>query len=46
VTTFNIDSKQHYFVRIISFDASRHPAQKPIHYGRDRNNINLTPPKL
>jgi hypothetical protein len=46
MTAFNIDSKHHYFVRVGSFDASRHPAKMPIHYWRDQNNKNLSPPKL
>jgi hypothetical protein len=46
VTTFIIASKRRYFVRIGSFDASRHPAKMPIHYWRERNNIKLSPPKL
>jgi len=41
VTTFNIDSKHHYFVRVGSLDTSRHPAKVPIHYWRDHNNKNL-----
>jgi hypothetical protein len=36
-TIFNIDSKHYYFVRIGSFDASRHPAKTPIYYyGRSK----------
>jgi hypothetical protein len=35
VTTFAIDNKHCYFVRIGSFEASRHPVKMPIHYWRD-----------
>jgi hypothetical protein len=46
VTTFNINNKRRYFVRIGSFDASRHPAKMPICYWRDHNNKEHSPPKL
>ena len=46
VTTFNIDHKHCYFVRIGSFDATRHPVKMPVHYWRDRNNKELSPPRL
>jgi hypothetical protein len=46
VITFNINNKCHYFVRISSFDTSRHPAKMPICYWRDQNNKELSPPML
>ncbi len=46
VTTFAIENKHRYFVRVGSFDATRHPVKMPIHYWRDRNNKELSPTRL
>jgi hypothetical protein len=46
VTTFAIENKRRYFVRISSFQATRHPVKLPIHYWRDWNLKELSPPRL
>ncbi len=46
VRTFAIDNKHRYFVQISSFEATRYPVKIPIHYWRDHNNKELSPPRL
>ena len=42
LTMFLIGNKRRHFIRIGSFDKTRHPAKMPVSYWRDR----LAPPKL